>query len=138
MELSSSVGRPIVIASLLAGPVFVTSCALASLYLKLPKPVVVSGSEFGLFLVLLGPALIAGFLLAFVPVAIGTAALVALGERSPAFRSPGMWSAVGAAIGIGLVTALKLDGPWQEFGFALVVTCAVCALVSHKIALWED
>ena len=123
---------------MLAGPVFVTTCALTSLYLELPKPIVISGSEFGLFLVLLVPALMVGFLLAVVPVTIGTALLVGLGARSPTFRSARTWAAVGASLGIGLVIAIRLEGPWHDVGFALVVTCVVSALVSHRLARWEN
>ena len=138
MEKAERMSGAILYACLLAGPVFLTSTALASLYLKLPQPILVSGSEFGLFLMMMLPALIVGFLLALVPVTLGTAALFALGEKNAAFRLPGMWAAVGAASGIALTILFKLEGPWREVSFALVVTSAVCARMARNFVDWTN
>ena len=138
MESGERMSGSILYACLIAGPVFLTSLVSASLYLKLPQPIVVSAGEFGAFVVLILPALIVGFLLALIPVTIGTAALFTLGEQNAAFRLPGVWTAVGAAIGIALVILLQLAGPWREAGFALVVTSAVCARVARNYVNWEN
>ncbi len=137
MEFNLSVGGGVGAASLLAGPVFVTSCALASLYLELPRPIVVSANQLGLFLILLIPAVAVGFLIAFVPVAIGAALLFRLGRQFEVLRAPIAWTLVGAAIGIALVAALELDGAWREIGFGLVATCAICATICRRRIVWD-
>ena len=128
----------ILFACLVAGPAFLTSTVLASHYLELPRPIVVAPEEVGTFLIMLIPALLVGFFLALVPVVIGTAALRSLGNDSLRFRSPWLWTATGAVTGATLALLLGLATVGQHFAFGLVVTSALCGLVSRKFTSWED
>ena len=79
-----------------------------------------------------------GFLLSYLPNAIGAYALSTAGETSALAREPIVWVAVG--VGLGFLLAL-LFGAAPESGvgtFALVSTSAVCAGLCRWQTRWED
>ena len=138
MEIFERTAGPTLRACMVAGPIFLTSAVLASLYLKLPKPILMSPKDVFGFLFILIPALPIGFLLALVPVMIGTGLLWLLGEKDRRFRTPVLWVATGAGAGALLAMTLGVASEPRYAGFALVVTSAVCALVSRKQATWDN
>ncbi|MEA3048982.1 MAG: hypothetical protein QOG84_818 [Sphingomonadales bacterium] len=88
-------------ASAAAGPVFVLSLAAAQIYSFMPEPVPIDPASLAMTLALLIPAAVAGFLISFLPNAIGAHILSRAGEFSETARAPISWIAVGAALGLG-------------------------------------
>lgn len=127
-----SVASAIWPAALAAGPIFLTAAALATLYLELPRPVVVPLQSILHFLFLLIPATVVGTILATLPVLLAAAMLHWLGRHSDVLRSTMAWVAVGA--GAGALLAWLIDTGFQErqLGFALTATAATCALITRR------
>lgn len=122
MSRSAYVG----LASLLAGPSFVLTEALAALYLQLPAPIAVRPEAvFGIF----AAACIAVVFGAFValPVnVIGAFAMLALGGVYAPARTRTAWALAGGMMG---AVGVWLFNPGPQFGFALVATSALCGWV---------
>jgi hypothetical protein len=107
-----------------AGPLFLASSAIASLYLQLPQPVTVDVPQVVAFLIMLLPALVAGFCPAFV---MGLFGSLIMGGLKATGRAA--WAAAGAAAGYGLAVLLLTEA---ANSFALVATSSVCALICRN------
>lgn len=116
-------------ASIVAGPLFLTSAAVASLYLELPKTIVVGPEQFTWFLLTLVPSLLFAFLPAFVLNLIGSSLMIGLTGMGRSALPPEAWLAAGAAIGSGVAASF---GAGPEIAFALVATSALCAWICRK------
>jgi hypothetical protein len=104
-----------VLACLVAGPVFVISAAAAGAYLTLPRPIRIE------------PRDLASLALLLLPVLIGATAMRALAERIEVARAPITWAAVGALCGAGLAWWSEVTTEQPELAFALIVTSTLCA-----------
>jgi hypothetical protein len=133
----SSLFTPL-LASAAAGPVFVLSLAAAQVYSLMPEPVPIDPTALVMILLLLVPATVVGFLISFLPNAIGAHILSAAGEASEAARAPISWIAVGAALGFGLAMMFGAPPDGGPVTFALVFTSAACAGLCRARTRWES
>lgn len=120
------------ISSLFAGPIFLAAMTLAALYLELPRPVVIRGSDLFLLPVLLPLSAIVGFVPAFVLNLIGGSVMTALSKVGGPARARGAWLAAGAATGGLLVLLFQASGATAA---ALVATSAACGWMDWKGAM---
>lgn len=128
-----------------AGPMFVTFTALAYLYLQIPHTVAFGAEDLGTFVLMMVPAAIVGFILAFVPNLLGSAVMATIGESAEWGRSPLAWSLAGGLAGTGLVLLFApRDGLFADVGqeggaaaFALIATSAICARICRGQFDWE-
>lgn len=132
-----SIHKGVMLASLTAGPIFLTAAALAFLYLTIPAPIVIRGDELAGFMGLLLLASVFGFIIALLPNLIGAAAMVALADRCVAARLPVVWTLVGG--GIGLVTAALLGSEIAApaFSFGLIAAAAGSARLCRASVDWR-
>lgn len=119
-------------ASGVAGPVFVTSSALAYLYLQIPQPIVVDPRDLQLFFAALLPAALFGFLLAFMPNLIVAGLMTALSRHSSTLRLPAAWAFVGGG-SIYAAMHFAVSEPIEPpILFGLTMTAALCALICWR------
>ena len=134
--------RPIMVALLpafAAGPLFVATYACASLYLQMPRPILLEPSEMASLLVIMVPASLVGFVIGFVPIALGGAIMAALSERFEEARLPQSWAAAGALAGAGLDRLLFAQTPWSgPQDFAIIATSAACATLCWAMMRRSD
>lgn len=119
-------------AALAAGPVFCTAAMLATLYMQLPRVILVSLEDAAGFLVILVTACIFGTLVSFPPILAACATLRCLGLRVGPARSRFAWLAMGGALGAGFTGAFDLDFGSGEVTFAIIVTSLICGLVAQR------
>lgn len=127
----------LILACLVAGPVFVWTNMLADLYLRLPQPILISPNDIAALLIFSLLATLFGFVLALLPTSLGTLLMHSLGEHVEAARTPLAWTLAGAAIGGGLA---MLFGTWPDSpatALALVATSALCARICRRSVQWE-
>ena len=117
----------LVLACLVAGPVFVISATAAGAYLTLPQPIMIEPRDLASLAMLLLASCLFGFLIALLPVLIGATAMRAAAERIDVARAPIAWAAVGALCGAGLAWWSEVTTEQPELAFALIVTSALCA-----------
>jgi len=126
----------IVLACIAAGPIFMVSTALAAFYLQLPGPLVVPIDIAGIFLMMLIPSVVIGFILSFVPNWGGSRLLLYTGDILPAARSWTAW--LGGGICLGALIAWEVGGFSQPpVAFGLVFTSACCAALCRHSAAWD-
>jgi hypothetical protein len=143
-----TIGSPVFAAlpaSAAAGPVFLLSLLAAQAYAILPEPVAIeAGGVAGFMVIALVPTIIVGFLISFVPNAIGAYVLSKAGETSETARAPIFWVGAGAMLGFGAAVLFGAFQPFASFQdsapviFALVLTSAVCAGLCRARTRWED
>ena len=118
----------IVLASVLAGPVFLLTAGLADLYLRIPAPIVVDAQSVWLLIGLCVPATVFGTIVAAPINGIGALAMMALGGGWPPARTRTAWALAGGLTGGALVW---LFAPAAHVGFALIATSTFCAWLSR-------
>ncbi|HEX4738329.1 MAG TPA: hypothetical protein VH331_12295 [Allosphingosinicella sp.] len=128
-------GRGIGLASLAAGPIFLTANAAAWMYLQIPKPIAIGPSDLLLFVGLCIPAAVFGCILSILPNLIGSGLMVAMGDALPAARSPEVWIVAGGLAGLGIAAAMSFAQS-PSSGFALVATSAICARICRRSVAW--
>ena len=119
-----------VVASTVAGPIFVIVAAFAETILLVPQPIGVSADEAAAFFVILLTAEIVGFFLAIVPNLIGTSLLSGAAGHNQTARMPETWVGAGAASGALLAAAVGAAG---ITAFALIATSASCAAICRAL-----
>lgn len=141
MYQTGSIAAGVVRASLVAGPMFVCSAALANYYSLLPNavpidevPVGVALKWSGLVTISIGLVVIVGFALAILPTAFGTTILVRIGDNVALARLPVVWAGIG--VELVAVPALLIASP-SIITLALVVTAATCALICRASVAWS-
>ena len=122
------------VASIAAGPVFVVSVGVAALMLS-PGPVAVT-SELIFALLILPLAIVAGAIIAVVPVTVGTMAMGWLADRNPAFQLSIMWALAGAAMAGGWTPFVSMGPDGEPFKLALAITGAISALICRHWLVW--
>jgi len=132
----SSLAPGVILACFAAGPLFMVSTALATLYTNLPNPIVVSSSELLGFVAIIAPSIIVGGILALGPTMVGASAMRAFSERYEAARAPIIWTGMGALCGAALALALGAfsDSP---AAFGLIATSALCACICRFQLQWD-
>jgi ABC-type thiamin/hydroxymethylpyrimidine transport system permease subunit len=124
-------------ASAAAGPMFLLSLAAAEAYKFLPQPIPFDPTYL-VFLIWLVPAFVVGFIISFVPNAIGAHLLSKAGEVSEAAREPLIWIGAGAAAGFGLALLFRTFQYSDPGTFALVLTSASCAGICRAWTAWDS
>ena len=92
-------------ASAVAGPVFVLSGVASLLYAQLPQPIAIRPEDVAGVMMILIPATVIGFLLAYIPNFVGSLIMEVVARHSETAREPILWVAAGALAGVG-ITAL--------------------------------
>ena len=138
MHRTGSRAAGIILASVCAGPVFVISVCLATLYGMLPRPMAVSAETMGLFAALLAASLPFGGVIAILPNLFGTLVMAALAESEEWARTPCVWMLAGAVIGLGIALPLGTGDPDRFFAFGFVITSAISARLCRTFLRWTD
>lgn len=124
------------LAAATSGPVFMIALAASTLYLELPRPIVIEAeSAFGFLLAIPVSAAVSA-LVAILPCVLATKLLAVAGEVWQPARDTAVWLLVGA--GLGRLLALAL--PAQEFGgasFAWVTTSIWAAWMCRRGVEWD-
>jgi hypothetical protein len=132
----------VAVATLAGGPLFLLGAGLSLLIdnvaAAIPVDIDFDGPDIGLILVEIPIGfiivMIFGGILAFLPNAIGSAALTWLGKRNPGARLPVFWALAGAIAFAAPVAALNMD--WAEASpdslVPFVFTGACCALICRR------
>lgn len=135
MNFSGSPGIAAIPAAAAAGPLYIASAAAAHLYGQVPRPVVVTLPEFLMFAFSLVPAALIGFVIAYLPILVGTLLMRALSEQSAFAREPIVWMGAGAALVAAVM--LLIDAEIGGVGsFALIATAAACAGLCRRQFTW--
>lgn len=117
------------LATITAGPSVILTTVAAELYLRMPEPISI---DLGSVLALLGIAFLAGLygVVIALPVnAIGTLAMLALGDWCPLAKLRIAWAMVAAALGASC--AWLLEAP-DELRFGLIVSSAFCGWLCSR------
>jgi hypothetical protein len=120
-------GAAAALASLTAGPIFITALPVADLYLRLPAPIVIDGSDILTLVQLVPLVALIGALIAFVPNMLGTLIMAQWSRRSWLARTPPAWIVVGGASGGGLGYLSTGDWPDHVLTAAFILTGGLCA-----------
>lgn len=135
MNFTGSPGIAAIPAAAAAGPLFMIGISAAHLYGGLPRPIVVAPEEFLLFAFSLVPAALIGFVIAYLPILVGTLLMRALSERSAFAREPIVWMGAGAALVAAII--MLIDAEIGGAGsFALIATGAACAGLCRRQFTW--
>lgn len=121
-------------AALIAGPCFVLSTSAAVLYGRIPEPIIITPGEFFGLLFLMIPASLVGFILGFLPSLLGSVIMGWLARHIPALRLAPIWTLVGGALA-GIPYFMEPED--ASFGFAFVVTGAICATICRRHWRWD-
>lgn len=128
----------IALATLLAGPIFITCMALARLSAMLPDPIIVTGAGIITFVALLVPASMVGGFIAGLPSLVGTVALTAFAETRRWLRPAPVWMAIGGWLALALILIWWGNPIEPAAAFSLVVTSAICAGICQTFIRWDD
>jgi hypothetical protein len=120
-------GAAAALASLAAGPIFLTAVPLVDLYRRLPKPIEIDGSDILTLVQLMPLGALIGALIAFVPSMLGTLIMAQWSRRSWLARTPPAWIVVGGASGGGLGYLLTGGGAHHLEKAAFILTGGLCA-----------
>ena len=126
----------IVLACIAAGPIFLVSTALAALYFELPRPIVPTPEMAGLFVMMLVPSVVVGFILSILPNWAGSRLLLFAGGLFPAARPWPVWLGGGALLGAVVAAEVGAFGQ-PPVAFGLVFTSACCAAICRHSAAWD-
>jgi hypothetical protein len=124
----------LVCASLASGPLYMIAYAAGSMVHSVPQPIIVSAQDLVTFLLLLGPATVAGFFVAIVPLGFAIVILSALASSWGAAQRPLFWAAAGAASAMLIAWAAEWYDPSSSFAF--VCTASASLRVAHAYLTW--
>jgi hypothetical protein len=116
------------LASLAAGPAFVTVATLADFYRGIPATFEISGADILALLQMMPLVLPIGALIAFAPNMLGTIVMSQWSHQSWLARTPVAWIVAGGAFGGALGQVLTGGDTWGLTA-PFVVTGALCAAV---------
>lgn len=131
-KVATGQGSAIGFASLVAGPVFLSTLSLVTEGNGTPIGRILSGVGLGLISAPLSMPV--GAIAASMPVILGVALLSWLGLNHATARRRSLWAAVGA--GMGLIIAAAFDAGMATI--PLVLTAVACASVAHRAIHWTD
>jgi hypothetical protein len=137
MARASSLTRPILVASLAAGPLVFGLIVLGSLYKTLPAPIQIRpegviGVTMGLFV-----ASGIGFLIALAITVVATNVMIALGNRIELARYRLVWLIVGALLATAVCLIVDPNPEVGEINVAIILSSAVCAWICRSSKPWE-
>lgn len=128
-----------ILAAAAAGPAFVLLVLFAAYIGSLPEAVPIEPSGVGLLFAILIPAQVLGFVISIAPNFLGAAILGHLGRAALWARTPATWALTGGlVIGVPMAMAGGFSGEEGRFGWALVGTGALCALICRRGASWDE
>ena len=139
VKIDAQFARAPVIASLIAGPVFLLSAVVTVAVLFPSQAIPVAADSIVTVAMVAVITTIIGFLIALLPTAIGTGIMAWVGCASPVSRLPVVWGFVGAATVA--VLAWLPDGFGHgnaRMGIAMTITGGVCALICRRYTRWIE
>lgn len=127
------------LATLLAGPIFLLTLGLAPLALDAARPLTLhpAVADGAVMLPIAAASIVLGSVLAVMPVWLGGTTMGWIAARNPGLAHPAFWSLVGAAITAAAAIALDF-APDTPIGFALIATGAICATIVRYGTRWSD
>ena len=126
-------------ASLAAGPTFLLLFVLFSYVQSAPAAMPMSSSHLAAIVyipALVVPALLVGIVLAFPTCLVAGAVLSFAGDFFSVLRSPPLWIAAGAGLGLGALHLLDAMA-FQPLSYAFTGTAMGCAAISRFSLDWE-
>ncbi|HEY5711867.1 MAG TPA: hypothetical protein VIT38_08225 [Allosphingosinicella sp.] len=133
-------GAAALIASVLAGPIFVLTFALSLYVRQIPDPILLPDLNFqflSLALIVIIPMVMVGFMVSLFPNLIGAAVMTEFANHHEAAQSPLVWIVAGAAVGTGIAWL----GYYQELDplnfFPPIATSAACAGLCWHFMGWS-
>ena len=127
------------VATLLAGPIFLSSLGLAPLALDAARPMALHPvvADGAVMLPITAASIVLGAILAVMPVWLGGTAMGWIAARNPGLAHPAFWALVGAVIAAAAAIALDFP-PDTPIGFALIATGTICATIVRYGTRWSD
>ena len=125
----------VLVAGLVAGPLFLITTVASALYLQLPRPIIIEPGPFAGFMFAMLPTTVVGALIGWPVNAIGGNLMALLGQIIPSARTKLSWAVVGGTAG--LVFAVAVDAP-LEASTGLVVTSTACAWLCSRWVEWSE
>ena len=136
MARQGSLMHGVALATLAAGPAFLTAATLGAYCLQIPRPIAIAPQFVFAGVLLLIPATVIGALVSVVPNLLGAIALARLADRLPPLRTGPAWTLIGAA----LAFLLFRDTGASEaiFLFPATATGALCATLCRHGIWWAE
>ncbi len=132
---SGTLAGGVLLAGAASGPFFVLSTGLATLYLRLPHPIILDAGEVAGVIVLMIPAFFVGAVIGTSISAVGANVMVLIGSQFAIARPKPVWTMTGLAIGIAFAKATgMIQSPEAAFGF--IATCTLCAWLCSRGVEW--
>jgi hypothetical protein len=131
------------IASLVAGPLFLLSFLFARIVAEPPPLSTMPASVFGIAAALVLAAAPLGFIVSIVPISLSALVMTRMGRYEPEIRAPFLWAATGGALAIAIAVAVSMglfreERPDVALAMAAMVPGVVCALICRRTAVWPD
>jgi hypothetical protein len=130
---------PALLASLVAGPIYVVSFALSEYCRQIPQSVSITFESAPFVVVTLVFSVIGGFFLSILPNLLGAGMMAHAADASESAQSPLAW--VGAGAVIGALIALPFSWIGERIDpltmFPLVATSAACAGLCWRLMGWS-
>jgi hypothetical protein len=138
---SPVIGR--MIASLVAGPLFLLSFLFARIVADPPPLSSVTAPTFAVLIGLTVAAGPAGFVVSALPISLSALVMTRIGRYEPETRAPFLWAATGGALAIAISVAVSMglaraERPDVILAIAAAVPGIVCALICRRAAEWPD
>jgi hypothetical protein len=144
MRTTSSILAGTVAASLVAGPLLLSSVLASETLLHPGKLYAVNGDQIGFVLLMLAASAPVGFFFACLPIFFGAATMSWLGRHAPESRSSFVWGAVGVALAsIVSIPFIMVMGPVPDENplpllMAFSISGAICAVICRRMTSWPD
>lgn len=131
------------IASLVAGPLFLLFFLFARIVVAPPPPSSTPASVFWIATALTVAAAPLGFIVSIVPISLSALVMTRMGRYEPEIRAPFLWAATGGALAIAIAVAVSMglfreETPDVPLAMAAMVPGVVCALICRRTAVWPD
>jgi len=131
------------IASLVAGPLFLLSFLFAKIVAEPPPLSNMPASVVGIATALTVAAAPLGFIVSIVPISLSAWVMTRMGRYEPEIRAPFLWAATGGALAIAIAVAVSMglfreERPDVPLVMAAMVPGVVCALICRRTAVWPD
>jgi hypothetical protein len=133
---SSGVLPGVLVASAAAGPIFLLFIGLASLYLQLPRPIVIDAWEATGILYTMPFAMIFGACFSLPANIVGALSMAMFGRYLACARTRLAWALAGGLCGGLLAWVFASDSGLREGGIATVMTSVACAVICRHFIVW--
>ena len=138
---SPIIGR--IVASLVAGPLFLLSFIFAKIVAE-PAPLwSMPASVFGIVTALILAAAPLGFIVSILPISLCAWVMTSMGRYEPETRAPFLWAATGGGLASAISVAVSMglaraERPDLILAMAAMVPGIACSLICRRTAVWPD